>query len=270
MSDLRDDILRSVTDNTVLACILAEEDGIVAETALAANEARRLGLHLESIVDEGEPLRNGHEITRFRGLPKQVALAEDALIGIMAKASGIATAAHKFVERAKGRPQIVSGAWKKMPATQKDAIRRAVVIGGASVRMCDQPFVYLDKNYIEMLGGIRQSLEAVAHLSGRDKVAQLKGRHADIVSEACEAVQYGADVLHLDTGQTEDVQEVVKELVRLGRRQEVKIAFSGNIRLEDMERLRRLDIDILDIGRQIVDAPLLDMRMEVIDVESPS
>lgn len=266
MSDLRDDILRSVADKTVLACIIADDDGILAETTLAADEARRLGLRLEHILDEGTPVIKDVEIARFRGLPKQVTMAEDVLIGVMAKASGIATAARTFVERAQGRPQIVSGAWKKMPATQKDAIRRAVVIGSASVRMCDQPFVYLDKNHIRMLGGIRQGLEAVAHVVDSDKVAQLKGRHADIVSEAQEAVQYGADILHIDTGQAEDVEAVRNELVRLGRRQDVKIAFSGNIRLEDMERLRRLDIDILDIGRQIVDAPLLDMRMEVIDV----
>ena len=29
-----------------------------------------------------------------------------------------------------------------------------------------------------------------------------------------------------------------------------------------------MDVDILDIGRPIIDAPLLDMRMEVIDVSS--
>ena len=29
-----------------------------------------------------------------------------------------------------------------------------------------------------------------------------------------------------------------------------------------------MDVDILDIGRAIVDAPLLDMRMEVIAVEA--
>jgi hypothetical protein len=29
--------------------------------------------------------------------------------------------------------------------------------------------------------------------------------------------------------------------------------------------LKGMDVDILDIGRQIVDAPLLDMRLEVIE-----
>jgi len=100
----------------------------------------------------------------------------------------------------------------------------------------------------------------------RKKVVQLKGRHGGVATEACEAVEFGADILHIDTGDTGDVNRVVRELVRLGLRDRVRIAFSGSVRLEDVDDLREMDVDILDIGRQIVDAPLLDMRLEVIGV----
>jgi len=265
VNDIRDEILRSVEGNHIVAAIIADDDGIVVETTSAADEARKLGLSMIFILDEGSPVRKGAEIARFQGSPKQVVMAEDVLIGVMAKPSGIATAALEFVEKAGDKPRIVSGAWKKIPASQKDTIRRAVVVGGAFYRITRHPFVYLDKNYIRLLGGIQRSLEAVANLSHHENVVQLKGRYKDIVSEATEAVQYGADILHIDTGQLGDVTRVVGELVRLGTRDKVRIAFSGNIQLEDMDMLRTLDIDILDIGRQIVDAPLLDMRMEVID-----
>ncbi len=39
--------------------------------------------------------------------------------------------------------------------------------------------------------------------------------------------------------------------------------------LEDLEAMKELDLDILDIGRQIVDAPLLDMRLELVDARRP-
>ena len=266
-SDIRDEILRSVEGKHIVAAIIADDDGIVVETASAADEARKLGLSLIHILDEGTPVQKGDEIVRFRGSPEQVVLAEDVLIGLMAKPSGIATAARKFVEKAGNRPKIVSGAWKKMPASQKDAIRRAVVAGGAFYRMSRNPFVYLDKNYTKIFGGIKESLEAVANLGDCKKVLQLKGRYKDIVLEAREAVQYGADILYIDTGRPGDVSLVSEELIRLKMRSRVSVAFGGNVRLEDMDTLKALDIDILDIGRQIVDAPLLDMRMEVIDVE---
>ena len=36
--------------------------------------------------------------------------------------------------------------------------------------------------------------------------------------------------------------------------------------METVSELRGLDIDILDIGRGIIDAPLLDMRLEIVDI----
>jgi len=265
--DIRDEILRSVEGKQIVAVIIADDEGIVVETTSAANETRKLGLLLMHILNEGTLVRRGDEIARFRGNPRQVVMAEDVLIGLMAKPSGIATAARKFVEKAGSRPKIVSGAWKKMPASQKDVIRRAVFAGGAFYRMSHDPFVYLDKNYTEILGGIKESLEAVADLGHRRRVIQLKGRYKDIVLETREAVQYGADILYIDTGRPSDVSRVSGELIRLKVRNTVSVAFGGNVRLEDMDMLKALDIDILDIGRQIVDAPLLDMRMEVIHVE---
>ena len=132
--------------------------------------------------------------------------------------------------------------------------------------MVREPFVYLDKNYVRLLGGIRESLEAVADLTEHLKIIQLKGRYDNIGEEARVAVEFGAAVLFIDTGKPSDVKTVVDELVRLGLRDNVRIAFGGNIKLEDIDELKSFDIDILDIGRQIVDAPLLDMRLEIVDI----
>jgi nicotinate-nucleotide pyrophosphorylase (carboxylating) len=262
--DLRDEIFRSVADRKITGAILADDEGIVAETNRAADESKKMGLTLLGILEEGSPVRAGDEIARFSGTPKQVVSAEDVLIGLMAKPSGIATAARAFVARAKGRPKIVCGAWKKMPLTQKASIRRAVGVGGAFIRISRDPFVYLDKNYIKIFGGIGKALRAVSTMEDRKKVAQLKGRFKDVVEEAGEAVEFGAHILHIDTGDMDDANRVVRELVRLGLRDRVDIAFSGSIQLEDVDELKRIDVDILDIGRQIVDAPLLDMRLEVV------
>jgi nicotinate-nucleotide pyrophosphorylase (carboxylating) len=262
--DIRDEILLSVTTEAVVASIVTDESGVLAGSSSVVEEARRLELTVGRVVEEGSLVGESDEIVRFRGAPKQVLMAEDVLIGLMAKPSGIATAARAFVDAAGARLRIVSGAWKKMPASQKDAIRRAVVLGGASFRICDQPFVYLDKNYIRVLGGIKASLDAVRGLTDRAKVVQLKGHYGDIASESIEAVVEGADILHVDTGEPQDARGVSEALSRIGKRDQVKIAFGGGVRLEQIDRLKTLDIDILDIGRQIVDAPLLDMRMEII------
>jgi nicotinate-nucleotide pyrophosphorylase (carboxylating) len=261
--DLRDKIFRNVACTMVTACIIADEDGIVAEMDIVAEEAARIGLFVEAILKEGTHVSKGDEIVRFRGTPKQTAMAEEVLIGLMSKPSGIATAMHGFMQKAGPKLRVVCGAWKKMPPQIKEPIRRAIVVGGGFFRATLEPFIYLDKNYIEMLGGVQECLTAVSRMDGLVKVVQLKGRYKDIAQEACEAVRCGASIIFIDTGRMEDIGCVSRALSAHGLRRNVKIAFAGNIRAEDIETLKSMDVDILDVGRAIVDAPLLDMRMEV-------
>jgi nicotinate-nucleotide pyrophosphorylase (carboxylating) len=265
--DLRDRIFRDVACTMVTACIIADEDGIVAETDIVAEEAARIGLFVEAILKEGTYVSKGDEIVRFRGTPKQTAMAEEVLIGLMSKPSGIATAMHVFMQKAGPRPRVVCGAWKKMPPQIKEPIRRAIVVGGGFFRATLEPFIYLDKNYIEILGGVQECLTAVSRMDGFVKVVQLKGRYKDIAHEACEAVRCGASIIFIDTGRMEDIGSVSNALSAHGLRRNVKIAYAGNIRAEDIETLKSMDVDILDVGRAIVDAPLLDMRMEVAGME---
>ncbi len=96
----------------------------------------------------------------------------------------------------------------------------------------------------------------------------MKGTYADIASEACEAAQWGADIVFIDTGKPEDIPPVSESLVRLGLRNKVKLAFGGGINIGKIAELKALDIDILDIGREIVDAPILDMKLEIIKIDS--
>jgi len=264
MTDIREEIFKEIISRQILAKIIAQDAGILSGAAAAKNEAETLGLKILNWLEDGVPVTAGDEIAAFSGTPKQIALTEEVLMGCMAKPSGIATAARQFVDRAAGRPKIVSGSWKKMPLPLKDIIREAVAAGGADIRISDEPFVYLDKNYIKMLGGICEALAAGAILNGRKQVVQIHGHFKDIESEALDAAENGADVIFIDTGNIRDARAVLRILAENNRRKQVQIAFAGGVRLADLDRLKFLDIDILDIGRAIVDAPLLDMRMEVV------
>jgi nicotinate-nucleotide pyrophosphorylase (carboxylating) len=266
--DVRDEILRNVQAKRVTASIVADDEGIIAGIPAARQECDHLGLSVLMILDAGTHVKKGDEVIRLAGSPKQVVMAEDVLIGLLAKASGIATSAHKFVKATEGRPRVVCGAWKKMPPSLKDMVREAVVVGGAFYRMETGPFAYLDKNYIELLGGIGKSLAAVGNLNNHSKVVQIKARYGDVISEAIEAAEAGADVVFIDTGNPDDVGPVADRLRGLGLRNKVKIAFGGGVNLETAGKLKGLDIDIIDVGREIVDAPILDMRLEIVDMET--
>ena len=265
MEDLREKIFSQVADRMVRAVILAEDEGIIAGTEVVKEELLKLGLSLEEIIAEGGQVAKGGVIVRFSGEPKPIAMAEEILMGVMAKASGIATAAHRAIRMAGERPKIVCGAWKKMPPVLKEMLRQAVTVGGAAYSLSSDPFVYLDKNYIEMLGGIRASLDAVRDLEDHLKVIQLKGKSKEIALEAEEAVLGGADIVFIDTGRSKDVKMVMNRLVSLDVRDRIQVAFAGGVKIEDIPKLKALDVDYLCIGREILDAPLIDMKMEVLN-----
>ena len=253
----------------VIVSIIADDEGIVAGTDAVRQAATELGLSVDSLLDEGSPVSEGNEIGRFSGTPKQVAVAEERLIGLMAKPSGIATAARRFVEKAGRRPEIVSGAWKKMPGSEKGMIRRAIITGGARYRISREPFIFLDKNYVKMLGGVSESLRAVADLNGHLRVVQLKGFSGDIALEVCEAVECGADIVFIDSGKHDDLRRAgaVSSLAAedAAARYKLRVTLwnmTDNSLLwsSDMESYVLLEADTQESGAILADTMVVELR----------
>lgn len=276
MEDIRDVLFSQVSHSRITACIFSDGDGVLSGVELAAAKAAELGLTVNYAACEGAALMAGDLVMELCGPPKAIAQAEDNLMGLMLKPSGIATAAARFV-RAAGDMRIVCGSWKKLPHEIKPLIRDAVTAGGAGVRICEEPMVYLDKNYVEMLGGIQSSLRAAEQLGDRKKVIQIRGKYenGDIVREAFSAVSAGADIVFVDTGRLSDIRKVCEVLLPALRSwkeefgyRDVKLAYAGGVSFEQLEELRGLGVDIVGVGRAIIDAPLLDMHMDVVKVES--
>jgi len=97
-------------------------------------------------------------------------------------------------------------------------------------------------------------------------VIQIRGETDRISNEAVEAAETGAKVIMVDTGRQEDAGDVTRALNENDLRRRVRVAFAGNIALEDLGSINRLGLDVVDIGYAILDAPCLPMRFDVIDV----
>jgi len=90
-----------------------------------------------------------------------------------------------------------------------------------------------------------------------------------LASDACAAAAGGAQVVFVDTGQVGDLEQVAGVLRARGLRDKVELAFGGGVELADLDTLRTLDVDTVDVGRAIVDAPLLDMSLRVTGGDTP-
>ena len=264
-TDIRGEIFRECMGRRATGIVIAEEPGVLSGILKARASMESLGLPLSTTLTDGSELTRGQEIARVNGNPFQMAQAEERIIGLLSKPSGIATAARKAHQEARGQYQVVSGGWKKMPFEIKELIRQAVRDGGINARISEEPFVYLDKNYVRILGGVRKAVQAVLPLN-RAVVVQIRGETSPVEMEAIEAVQAGASVVMVDTGNRENLGKVTQTLKDKGLRSRVRIAFAGNISFKGLESLGPMDLDIVDIGYAILDAPCLPMRFDVIEV----
>lgn len=265
MQDIRDQVFRDICQKKYRAVLLAERDGILSGVEEAAKAAEELGVIWHSDCKEGDKVTAGTVFAELTAAPKEMAMAEERIIGELSKASGIATAAHYAVQLAEGKISIVAGAWKKMPPSMKNAVRQAVVSGGASFRICNPPMLYMDKNFVAMFGSVKGILSAVSHLTDVNKVVQIRGMLGSVKEETLEALDGGANILMVDTGNIGDVDICLALLKEKNCRDKVKVAFAGNVHMEDIPRFAKMGIDVLCIGKEIVDAPLLDMKLNVLE-----
>jgi molybdenum cofactor synthesis domain-containing protein len=262
--DLRDTIFASLRGQEFTAVLRMESAGLVSGIDDALSVLNELGCLLVSAHPDGTYAEAGTNILVFCGNAKAVAVAEDQVIGCIAKPSGIARATATAVEAVAGRVRIVAGAGKKMPSGFKPALRRAVHAGGGAGCISGRPFVYLDKNYVRMFGSVDRTLAGIAHMANYVKVVQIRGLVEDMETETLAALNGGADILMIDTGRLDDL-DLVSRLARgSNRRAGIEIAYAGGITLDQLETICAHDVDILDIGQAIVDAPLADCHLDVV------
>ena len=261
--DIRHRIFRGHEHRRLRACIVAEASGVISGMNRVRVWAAAHHLDLGEELADGGAAAAGQTLAAVRGDPFHLVLAEDVLIGELSKTSGVATRARRAREQAAGRFQVVCGAFKKMPPAVKLSLRQAIADGGLDVRMAPHPFVYLDKNYVRLLGGVARAMEAVAALE-RPVVIQLRGEDEPVGREAVSAARLGAATIMVDTGRLADLDAAATALRETGLRAAVRLAYAGNLRVEDLARLgENHDLDAVDIGYDLVDAPCLPMRFDV-------
>lgn len=256
-------LLRDCRDRQVEARLVAVEPGVAAGCEEMLAQAEAMGLRVLSAMASGEPLTAGQALAEFSGPSLVVLQAEDRLLGMVGKFCGVARAAAQARGLA-GRVRVVCGGWKKMPPELKQALRRALEAGGVQTRIIDDgPMVYLGKNHLRLLESVGRAMDAALALPGRQVAIQVCGETAPIHQEAQEAATRGAAVVFVDTGRLDDLYAVSEYLRCKGLRARVKLAFAGGVTLDDLPGLTKADLDLVDLGRALIDAPLLDLRYQV-------
>lgn len=261
--DIPEILLTDCPTNNAVSQIQIAENGVLAGMEIMINKAKELGLEIEFALQSGTECKTGTIVAKFTGASINIIKGENQLLGLISKPSGIATAVKKAINSA-GKIQVVCGGWKKVIPETKNLLRDTVSGLGLKTQITSEPFVYLDKNYVRLFGSIERALESAKKIKGRIYVIQIKGETDTIYSEAVSAAIKGAHVIMVDTGSLEDFRKCSDALKDKGLRDNIKLALAGGIKVELLEELQNEDIDVVDIGRPILDAPMIDFKYDIV------
>ncbi|MCG8588259.1 MAG: nicotinate-nucleotide pyrophosphorylase [Proteobacteria bacterium] len=252
----------------LLASVAGERWGLVSATQpgrvaglelldLAAQGLDDAGVW-KPLVGEGSDVAPGTPLVEVRGRAAALALAEDHVLGPLGWASGVATRAARIVAAAPGKLRIVCGGWKKLPAALKPLLRAGLAAGGVAPRLVDGDFLYVDKNAVRMLGGVRAAIDAGRRVGHGPVSVQVRS-----LEEARAAAAAGAGIVMVDSSSLDVLARVHAGLASDGIREDLVLAFGGGVQLERLAAVAAAGADVVDIGREILDAPLLDLRFDV-------
>ena len=211
-------------------------------------------------VREGAAVAAGDVLIEVIGTAAEIGVAEDYVVGPLGFASGIATRAKTFVDACPSGLRIACGGWKKLPSALKPVLRAGLAAVGVLPRLVEGDFIYVNKNAVRLLGSVAAAIAAGRALNHGPVAIQVKN-----IEEAEFAVHAGAGVIMVDTGRLDDLVLIHRELSRLQLRGQVILAFGGGVRLDDLKPAFEAGAQTVDVGRAILDTPLLDLRLEVVE-----
>lgn len=242
------------------AIVEATEAGLVAGLGLIDPATAPAGAGQWSIVArEGQRVAAGTVLIEIAGTAAELGVAEDYVLGPIGFASGIATRAAQVKAAAPDGLSIACGGWKKLPVALKPLLRAGLAAAGLLPRLVEGDFVYVNKNAVTLIGGVAAAIRAGIEVGHGPVAVQVRD-----VEEALLALRAGAGIIMVDTGVLADLGQVHQALLAEGARARVTLAFGGGVRREDLGEAQRLGAQAVDIGRYILDAPLLDLRFKIV------
>lgn len=246
------------TSGRFTARVVATEPGVVAGVSLLEQPVDDPSGSWQITCADGDALEPGDVLMLLTGTAWELAVAEDHAMGVLGLAGGLARQAVAVRSAAPVGLRLVCGPWKKWPATLKPLLRAALSVADVGHRLLENEFVYVPKNHVRMLGGIGLAIERARTLDHGPVAIQVMNS-----DEALAAASAEAQVIMLDDGGIDELSRTHHRLLQSGLRERVQLAFGGRARAVDLADLQSAGAEIVDLGREILNAPLWDLRMTV-------
>jgi nicotinate-nucleotide pyrophosphorylase (carboxylating) len=207
----------------------------------------------EALTEEGE-WRDVGEVCVVEGRARALLSAERTALNLLARLSGIATLAAKFVAAAETRNVTILDTRKTTPglrALEKAAVRAG---GAQNHRAGLYDAILIKENHIAAAGGIGEAVRR-AREAAPNLLLEVEARSRAEVEEALAA---GAPRILLDNMTTAQLVEMV-ELVD-GR---AELECSGGVTLETVREYAATGVQFVSVGALTHSAPALDLSLRL-------
>eukprot|EP00499_Haloplacidia_sp_CaronLabIsolate_P009597 CAMPEP_0196776542 /NCGR_PEP_ID=MMETSP1104-20130614/4690_1 /TAXON_ID=33652 /ORGANISM="Cafeteria sp., Strain Caron Lab Isolate" /LENGTH=296 /DNA_ID=CAMNT_0042146711 /DNA_START=28 /DNA_END=918 /DNA_ORIENTATION=+ len=250
-----------VGDEQVTASIMCKSPGMMAGRPFVDAVFGRLGCSVRWLADEGSQLIGKREVVAEVSGPVWALLrGERVALNVLARASGIATAASATVRLAqeRGWHGEVAGTRKTTPGFRL-VEKYALLVGGASThRMSLSDMVMLKDNHVWSTGSIGACVRKARRACGFSSKVEVECRSLE---EAVEAAEAGADVCMLDNFGPEELAATARQLK--ARFPHVLIEGSGGIRADTIAQFFSPHVDVLSLGSLTQGYAAVDFSMKV-------
>lgn len=242
------------SDKTSKAEIIAKENCIIAGLDIAECVLKKLDRKSKFLpkVKDGEFVKKNTIIATIKAKISSILIAERVMLNFLQRLSGIATLTSKYVRLA--YPVKIMDTRKTAPnlrILERYAVR---VGGGFNHRFNLNSAILIKDNHIKASGGVREAIKRV-----RKKFPKIEIEiETDNLKMVKEAVSLSVDTIMLDNMCLENMKKAIKIIDKKS-----KVEVSGNVNLDNVKKIAKLDVDFISVGALTHSAKSSDLSLKI-------
>ena len=236
--------------------LICKQDGVIAGLDVFKRVFELLDADTEVTFSckDGDEVKKGQLMGKVRGDIRVLLSGERVALNYLQRMSGIATYTHTVAGYLKGSKIKLLDTRKTTPNMrifEKYAVRTG---GGYNHRYNLSDGVLLKDNHIGAAGSVTKAIQMAKAYAPIVRKIEIEVETLDMVKEAVAA---GADIIMLDNMTPEQMKEAVAYID--GR---AETECSGNVTLENIQRLTDVGVDYISSGALTHSAPILDISLK--------
>ncbi|MCI8404940.1 MAG: carboxylating nicotinate-nucleotide diphosphorylase [Clostridia bacterium] len=264
LSALREDITsEDITTNSVMreyrlgeVDLICKQDGVIAGLDVFKRVFELLDSDTKILLHakDGDLVKNSDKIGIIRGDIRVLLSGERTALNYLQRMSGIATYTRSITELLKDSKTKLLDTRKTTPNMRIFEKYAVKVGGGYNHRYNLSDGILLKDNHIGAAGGVREAVQMAKEYAPFVRKIEIEVENLEMLQEALDA---GADIVMLDNMSVDDMKTAVK--MADGR---AETECSGNVTIENIERLVDIGVDYISSGALTHSAPILDLSLK--------